>query len=173
MDSSKWVATIDLLPHFAHAYIILLWMLGKSVRLVSIPRSPLATITPQEALLISWILSKPSWFSILAIIFAWDFFLSKIAWSLSRSSEFLTKDKAIKSTLFFIPKFISSRSFVVSEGRFTLTPGRFTWRLEPNLPPSMTLHKSVSSSLDRTLKLIKPLSTDIFEPWLTLWIKSL
>ena len=93
--------------------------------------------------------------------------------SFSKSSLFLTKDRAIKSTPFLIPKLISSISLAVKDGRLTLTPGKFTCLFEPSLPPSKTLHNNVSSSLDKTLKLISPLSTDILEPSLTLCIKSL
>ena len=60
IDSSKCVATIDLVPHLAHAYIIFRWIFGKSVRLVSIPKSPLATITPHAELQMSSMLSSPS-----------------------------------------------------------------------------------------------------------------
>ena len=74
----------------------------------------------------------------------------------------------MKSTLFFIPKAISSRSLDVNDGRLTLTPGKFTCLFDPSFPPSRTLHRSVSSSLDKTIKLINPLSTEILEPLLTL-----
>ena len=53
IDSRRCVATIDLLPCFAVEYIILLWILGKSARSVSIPRSPLATITISLSFVIS------------------------------------------------------------------------------------------------------------------------
>ena len=67
-----------------------------------------------------------------------------------------------------MPKFISSTSFEVIDGRLTLTPGRLTCLFDPSFPPSITLHKRVSSSFEITLKLIRPLSTVIFEPLLTL-----
>ena len=70
-------------------------------------------------------------------------------------------------------KLISVLSFLVIEGRSTLTPGRFTLLLLPILPPSITLHKSLSSCFSKTLKLIKPLSTEILEPFFTLLINPL
>ena len=107
------------------------------------------------------------------MILAVDELSLSISLSFVKSSSLLTKDRAIKSTLCFIPNCISFMSFEVIEGRLTLTPGRFTCLLLPILPPSITLHNNVSSSLDRTLKFISPLSTVIFEPGFTLLIKSL
>ena len=54
------------------------------------------------------------------------------------------------------------------DGKFTLTPGKFTCRLDPNFPPCNTLQNNVSESFERTLKFIRPLSTDILEPTSTL-----
>ena len=68
---------------------------------------------------------------------------------------------------------MSLRSFFVIDGRSTLTPGRFTWRLLPSLPPSSTLHVRFSLSLASTLKLISPLSILILEPLETLLISPL
>ena len=51
-------------------------------------------------------------------------------------------------------RLISLRSFLVIEGRSTLTPGRLTWRLLPSLPPSRTLQVKFSLSFDKTLKLV-------------------
>ena len=173
IDSSKCVATIDLLPHFAVAYIILLCILGKSARSVSMPKSPLATITVSAACVISWILSRPSWFSIFAIIFMDDFFLFNIDLRFNISWADLTNDKAMKLTLFFIAKLISFRSFLVIEGKSTLTPGKLTWRLLPRVPPSRTLHLRLSLSFAKTWKLSNPLSILILEPLSTLLIRPL
>ena len=74
----------------------------------------------------------------------------------------------MKSTLLSIPKLISSKSFEVIDGRLTLTPSKLTCLLDPKVPPSITLQRSVSSSLEITLKLIRPLSTVIFDPLFTL-----
>ena len=68
---------------------------------------------------------------------------------------------------------MSSISLLVNDGKLTLTPGKLTCLLEPSLPPSITSHKRVSSSLVITLKFIRPLSTEILEPSLTDEIKSL
>ena len=68
---------------------------------------------------------------------------------------------------------MSSMSLEVIEGRLILTPGRFTCLLDPNFPPSKTLHNKVSDSFLSTLKFIKPLSTEILDPGLTLSIRSL
>ena len=118
-------------------------------------------------------LSTLSLFSILAIIFIGDFFLFNIDFRVNISFADLTNDKAIKLTLFFMPKFISFLSFLVIEGKSTLTPGRFTCRLLPSIPPSRTLHLRFLLSLAKTLKLSSPLSMLILEPLCTLLIKPL
>ena len=119
-------------------------MLERLVKLVSIPKSPLATITPQLDLQISSILSRPSRFSILEIIFTEDLFLFISFCNSVISSALLTNESAIKSTPLLIPNFISSMSLVVIEGKLILTPGKLTCLFEPILPPSITLHSKVS-----------------------------
>ena len=68
MESSIWVAVMTGLPQATHWAIMSFWMAGISVKSISTPMSPRATMTPSASARISRRLLTPSWFSILAMM---------------------------------------------------------------------------------------------------------
>ena len=68
MESSIWVAVMTGLPLATHWAIIFFCMRGISVKSISTPMSPRATMTPSATARMSGRLLTPSWFSILAMM---------------------------------------------------------------------------------------------------------
>ena len=126
IDSSIWVATMTGFPSRMHCFTIRRWMMGSSSIGHSIPKSPRAIIMMSAPSIISSIDRTANWSSIFAIIRALLSFLARTARSSSRSLFCRTKLSAIKSTPSSAPSEISARSFSVSGGRFTCTPGKLT-----------------------------------------------
>ena len=67
MDSSISVAVMTRLPSNRHLVMSFFCMAGSFSKGISTPMSPRATMMPSHAWQISSMLSKPDWFSILAI----------------------------------------------------------------------------------------------------------
>lgn len=111
--------------------------------------------------MISSIFSRPSAFSILAMIATSElqslsiFLISRIA------SAFLTKEAAIKSTPSLIPNIMSSLSFSVIAGNFNFAFGIFTPFLSPSSPPAMTSQITSVSVIFFTFNSISPSSIKI------------
>ena len=95
MESSIWVAVITILPRSLQAAIISRWSCGIIRASTSTPRSPLATMTPSAASIISSRLSMPSFDSILAIIFIFEPRSSASLRILLMVPAFLTNEAAI------------------------------------------------------------------------------
>ena len=68
MESSIWVAVITGFPAATHWAMMLFWIAGISVKSISTPMSPRATMMPSATDRMSARLLTPSWFSILAMI---------------------------------------------------------------------------------------------------------
>ena len=86
------------LPKALHFLIKAFWTTGTSSVGISTPMSPRATIKPSETFKISSILSIPSWFSILGMIWMCVAFSSSKILVISKTSEARrTKLAAIKS----------------------------------------------------------------------------
>ena len=110
MESSICVAVMTGLPQATHWAIMFFWMMGISVKSISTPMSPRATMMPSATDRMSGRLLTPSWFSILAMIL-----MAEPASSNSRrisrtSAAVRTKLAAMKSKPCSTPKRISSRS---------------------------------------------------------------
>ena len=110
MESSIWVAVITGLPAATHWAIMSFWMMGISVKSISTPMSPRATMTPSATDRISPRLETPSWFSILAMIWMEESASSSRRRISRTSSAVRTKLAAMKSKPCSTPKRMSSRS---------------------------------------------------------------
>jgi hypothetical protein len=67
------------------------------------------------------------------MIFIWAPFSPNTSLIYSTSEPFLTNDAAIKSIFYFKPNStISSSSFSVRVGRFTIAPGKFIFFFSPS-----------------------------------------
>mmetsp|Transcript_1245 Transcript_1245/g.4884 ORF Transcript_1245/g.4884 Transcript_1245/m.4884 type:complete len:235 (+) Transcript_1245:785-1489(+) len=157
MDSSIWVAVMAVLPAWLQAAIIIFWARKTFSVGISIPRSPRATMMPSARARISGKLSRPSWFSILAMIRmpapAWP----RASRMTSMSEPFLTKEAAMKSTPWGTAKFTrSSSSLAVMVGRSTMTPGRFMFLRSPSSASLRTVTMTPSSRISSTTITTEP-----------------
>ena len=173
IDSSRWVATITGLPATTQRRTMSRWATGSSSNSTSTPRSPRATMTPSAASMISSRLSRPSWFSTLAMIrmgrpppSSMTSRASRTAWALR------TNDTARKSMPCSRPKRMSATSCSVIDGRLMRTPGRLMCLREPRTPPSSTRQRRSCSLVSSTSRLISPLSTVMRSPAFTWCTRS-
>mmetsp|Transcript_440 Transcript_440/g.1564 ORF Transcript_440/g.1564 Transcript_440/m.1564 type:complete len:288 (-) Transcript_440:805-1668(-) len=176
MDSNICVAVMTGFPASLHLRIILFCAKKICSMRISIPKSPRATITPSDLFTMSSKLSKPSMFSTFAII---PIFLPGVSPTTSRmtsmSDPFLTKEAAMKSTLFFTPQFkMSSLSFSVIVGKFTFTLGKFMFFRSPSMAEFSHLHTTspFRTSVSRTFKVIDPSAHKILLPRFTSLARS-
>ena len=135
-------------------------MIRKSLFRPSSP--PLATITASVFLRISSKLARPSWFSILEMI--WMSAPSTTLLMLSMSEGFLTKDAAMKSMSLGMPQCtMSSTSFYVRVGKSTLTPGKLQFFLSPSVAVLVHLHFTLppGTSQEMTLSTMLPSAINI------------
>ena len=108
MDSSISVAVITRLPSMRHLVISCFWMAGSFSKGISTPMSPRPIMMPEQAWQISSMFSMPVLFSILAISSMPSApASSRMAWMSSRSCLRETKEQAMKSTPFSMPKRMS------------------------------------------------------------------
>ncbi len=110
MESSIWVAVMTGLPQATHWAIICFCSTGISVKSISTPMSPRATMMPSATEIISERLLMPSWFSIFAIIRIFEPTLSSSRRISRTSAAVRTKLAAMKSKPCSAPKRMSSRS---------------------------------------------------------------
>ena len=110
MESSICVAVMTGLPAARQWVIICFWSMGISVKSISTPRSPRATMTPSATARISGRLEIPSRFSILAMMRIWESLWSSRARISRTSAAERTKLAAMKSKPCSAPKRMSSRS---------------------------------------------------------------
>jgi len=158
---------MDFLPCLAATLIIFLWIYGKLVMSVSIPKSPRATITPSEFFTISSRFESPSWSSTFTKVSTFsDLFLRNFL-SVSKSCFERQNERAIKSTPISNAKSKSFLSLSVSVGSLIFAPGKLTCFFPAITPLSKT---SQVILLDRSIFLIfnsmAPLSREIFPPFL-------
>src|ERR1019366_727225 len=111
-------------------------MTGTRSREISTPRSPRATMTPSVESRMLSMLSQASGFSILATMVMGR--PPRRSRSPRTSPAVRTKERAIMSTPAVSPKWRSARSFSVSEGMLTCTPGRLMPLWSPMGPPATT-----------------------------------
>ena len=128
---------------------------GTSAAPISTPRSPRATITPCVSARISSSAAIASAFSILAMTYACEPRASMSVRSAWTSDAERTNDSATKSTPSSSANSRSSRSFRVSDGMGSGTPGRLTPLWEDTSPPKITTQRarprSTLSTRSRTL----------------------
>mmetsp|Transcript_26068 Transcript_26068/g.52272 ORF Transcript_26068/g.52272 Transcript_26068/m.52272 type:complete len:232 (-) Transcript_26068:661-1356(-) len=98
IDSSICVATTHGLPTLRHLRIMFFCSWKTCSGGISMPRSPRATITPSVAARISSKLSRPSWFSILAMIFMYLPSSPSVSRMKAMSAADWTNEAAMKST---------------------------------------------------------------------------
>lgn len=111
MLSSIWVAVTMGLPKEKERSMMSFWMPGSSVKSISTPRSPRATMTASAAERMLSMLFTPSRFSILAMMRMLESYsFSRLRMSYT-SCAVRTKEAAMKSKPFCTPKMMSSRSF--------------------------------------------------------------
>ena len=110
MESSICVAVMTGFPAAWHWAMMSFWITGISVKSISTPMSPRATMMPSAAVRISARLSTPSWFSILAMMRMAEPFSSSRRRSSRTSAALRTKLAAMKSKPSRMPKSTSSRS---------------------------------------------------------------
>ena len=120
---------------------------------------------PSEASRISSKLLRPSWFSILEMMWM---FSPPCAFRCSRisitSERLRIKEAATKSTPCSQPKIRSCLSFSASAGRAMETPGRFTPLFSPRSPLFSTLQITLLPSMAVTSIPIRPSSTSTVLP---------
>ena len=133
--SSICVATITGLEAARHFLAIIFCNNGTCSIGISTPRSPLATITPSVASIISSILSTASGFSILAITLAVLSLLAIILFSSIISSAERTNESPIHSTSLLNAKSRFAKSSSVKLGIETFVFGRLTPLREVRIPP--------------------------------------
>ena len=110
MESSICVAVMTGLPQATHWAIIFFWMAGISVKSISTPMSPRATMTPSASDRISRRLLTPSWFSILAMMRMREWAASSTRRMSRMSAAQRTKLAAMKSKPCSTPNRMSSLS---------------------------------------------------------------
>ena len=139
MDSSIWVAQMTGLPNLLHSAIICFWAMNTFSVGISIPMSPLATMVPSLALMISVRFLIPCWFSILEMIQMFLPFSPKMSLICWTPSAFLMKEAKIISTPCSTPNNRSDLSFSDTAGRSVSVPGRLHPFLDPKLPSFSTV----------------------------------
>mmetsp|Transcript_4733 Transcript_4733/g.8099 ORF Transcript_4733/g.8099 Transcript_4733/m.8099 type:complete len:224 (+) Transcript_4733:618-1289(+) len=141
IDSSICVAVMTGLPARLHLRMICFCAANMCSTRSSIPRSPLAIMTPSVALMMLSSSVMPCWFSIFAMILMYvPPLLSKKSRTVCTSPTVRTNDTARKSTLFSMPHSRSLRSFSVRMGKSTMAPGRLQFFCSPNVAVLRTLH---------------------------------
>mmetsp|Transcript_22756 Transcript_22756/g.54077 ORF Transcript_22756/g.54077 Transcript_22756/m.54077 type:complete len:219 (-) Transcript_22756:398-1054(-) len=168
IDSSICVATTHGLPACRHLLIIIFCSRKTFSGGISMPRSPRATMTPSVAARISSNLSRPSWFSILAMILM-SLPSGPRTWRMNAmSAADCTKEAATKSTPRLTPKFwMSSMSLGWSTGRSTLTLGRFMFLRSPIDWSFSMLHLTDVARHSTTRSTSEPSAMRMSEPGLT------
>ena len=148
------------------------WMPGMRSMGTSMPRSPRAIMMPYEASMISSMLSTPSWFSILEIIFISLLCSSRIFCTASTSSLLRTNEWAMKSMSSSMASWMFALSFAVRAGRSMCSPGTLTLFFEPSLPSFCTSTISASPSFFITFMSSSPSSKSTSSPTFTSLTKS-
>ncbi|MPN10153.1 hypothetical protein SDC9_157448 [bioreactor metagenome] len=165
MDSSISVAVITLFPNNLHFVISCFWIAGSSSNGISTPISPLATIIPSHSSQISSILSTPKRFSIFAIISTpCTSFSAKKALMSNKSCLFDTKEQAIKSTSFLMPKRIALLSWSLKYFCLSTLFGKLILFLSQSSPPQTTEQTASVSVRASTSNSIRPLFNRILSP---------
>ena len=100
--------------------------------------------------MISSMLSRPSWFSILEMILIGLPCASRISCTAFTSRADRTNEWAMKSTSLRTAHSMKRRSFSVTDGRSIDTPGTLTLLRERMAPPTMNSQSSSSSVLPST-----------------------
>ena len=162
IESSIWVAVMTGLSVSMQRAMIIFWIIGTASGLVSMPRSPRATMMPSEAWMISSIFSTASGFSILEMIGVSRPIGARLWTTLRRASISVaarTKLSAIQSAWCCSANSTSSWSFSVIEGMKRLVWGMFmplrSWRM----PPTMTRVLTVVSVASMTSSSSSPSSS--------------
>ncbi|MPN19802.1 hypothetical protein SDC9_167174 [bioreactor metagenome] len=129
--------------------------MGISVKSISTPMSPRATITPSETARISSMFCTPSLFSILAIILMlsrlWESSNSRMS-STSRAQR--VNEAAIKSNPFSMPNTMSASSCLLRYGMERRTPGTLTLLWFETYPLFCTLQvMSCPSTFSTTIEI--------------------
>ena len=158
IDSSICVATMTGFPAPLHLAMICFWRRGTSQGGTSMPRSPLATMMPSEASMISSMFSMASRCSIFEMR-GWSPPARSIArrlFSTSRRSRM--KDMANQSPPTSTPKSMPLRSLSVGGLSVSEAPGAFTPLWLTTSPPETTRPWKPlrSSSMDVTLTSMRP-----------------
>ena len=158
MDSSIWVATMTGLPLWLQASMIFFWSSGTSHGGISMPRSPLATMMPSLASIISLILCTASPCSTLLISGWVPPSLIMAAPTASTSFFDLTKLAANQSHSISTPNLMPSMSFLVGGLSDSFAPGAFTPFLLDATPPdtTLTVKPFLSASIFMTSKSMMP-----------------
>ncbi len=144
------------------------WMSGTFSAPSSTPRSPRATMMPSAASMIASRQSIASGFSILAMIGMCLPSLRVASLTASSTSAgWRTNDSAMKSTPTSRPTKRSRRSFSVSAGAETFTPGRLMPLLFLSVPPMTTRVVTSVSSFSITSSDNKPSSSSSMSPGFT------
>ncbi|KAH3685380.1 hypothetical protein WICPIJ_003665 [Wickerhamomyces pijperi] len=165
MDSNIWVAQITGLPAKLHLAINCFWTTKTSGAGISIPKSPLATITPSVCSKISSKLLTPCLFSILAMILMSLPSSPKTSLMVLMSLAVLMKEAKTMWTPFLTPNLKSALSFSDKAGKSTSVFGKLTPLWEQILPALRDLTLTVwSSRTSKTSKDKTPSSTKICLP---------
>mmetsp|Transcript_8267 Transcript_8267/g.22812 ORF Transcript_8267/g.22812 Transcript_8267/m.22812 type:complete len:219 (+) Transcript_8267:600-1256(+) len=170
MDSNICVAVITGLPFMLHLPMIIFWAKKTFSGGISMPKSPRATMMASLASMISSMFFKPSSFSIFEMILM----LRPRGPSVSRislmSPALCTKDAAMKSTAWGMPKFTkSSMSFACSTGKSTFTPGKLQFLRSPNFTLFMTVVITWSEPTESTFRDKEPSAQRMMFPAFTDW----
>ena len=139
MVSNNCVAITTGLPALLASAIILFCTEGTCSCGISTPKSPRATITPSNVLMISSRYSKASHFSIFAITGTSTPFSFSIESTTSLSCGERTNDNATQSVPSSMANVKSVISCSVKEGMSNATPGKFMPLLFLTFPPITTL----------------------------------
>ena len=164
MLSSMCVATMTGLPSSRQRFTIRRWMIGSSSIGHSMPRSPRATMITSVASMMDAMFFTASWSSIFATMRASLPCSSSTLRSTPTSLASRQKLSATKSTPSSAPSSTSARSFSVSGGRFTFTPGRLMCRREPITPSVSTSQRRRFPIFSSAFMWMTPLSTSTTSP---------
>ena len=173
MESSIWVAVMQILPALMARSIRCFWMAGISAKSISTPISPRATMMPSATVRISSMLSMPSWFSIFAMMRILELCSSRM-WRISiMSCALRAKLAEIRSKPCSTPNRISLVSRWLIYGMDRCTPGTLTPFLVLMMPSLQTVQAMSVSPTSSMRSSIRPSSSMIRPPGLTSWGSSL
>mmetsp|Transcript_13824 Transcript_13824/g.36973 ORF Transcript_13824/g.36973 Transcript_13824/m.36973 type:complete len:222 (-) Transcript_13824:857-1522(-) len=170
MDASISVAQTTYLPAAFVFEIIIFCAIQIFSMGISMPKSPRATMMESLASMISSMFFKPSSFSIFEMILMLRPRGPKVSRISLTSAALCTKDAAMKSTPWGMPKFTkSSMSFCCNTGKSTFTPGKLQFLRSPNFTLFMTVVMTWSEPTESTFRDKEPSAQRMMFPAFTDW----